>query len=118
MMFSSHLRSWEMMVPRKRMDHTVNWGVTQGDGVGRGWGLPEIDNHLHYFQSVELQVVLSTPAHQMINLPPVGGLIPTRDEPNEGGVVHELEELDGLVAGGAAVGVQGEEKRGKNAALR
>ena len=54
----------------------------------------------------------------MVNLPPVGRLITTRDEPNEGGVVRELEELDGLVTGGAAVGVQGEEKRGKNAALR
>src|SRR4029434_5396153 len=50
--------------------HTVNWGVTQGDGVGRGWVLPEIDNHLHCFQRVELQIVLSTPGHQMVNLPP------------------------------------------------
>ena len=49
----------------------------------------------------------------MINLPPVGGLIPTRDDHNEGGVVRELKRLDGLVTGGAAVGVQG-----KDAALR
>ncbi len=54
----------------------------------------------------------------MVSLPPVGGLIPTRDESSEGGVVCELQELDGLVTGGAAVGVQGEEQRGKNAALR
>src|SRR4029434_5972955 len=118
MMFSSHLRSWEMMVPRKQKDCSVDWGVSQGDGVGRGWVLPEIDNHLHCFQCVELQIVLSTPGHQIVNLPPVGRLITTRDEPNEGGVVRELEELDGLVTGGAAVGVKGEEKRGKNAALR
>ena len=42
----------------------------------------------------------------------------TADGKKLGGVVRELEELDGLVTGGAAVGVQGEEKRGKNAALR
>ncbi len=54
----------------------------------------------------------------MVNLPPVGGLIPTRDESNEGGVVRKLQELDGLMTGGAAVSVQGEEQRGKNAALR
>src|SRR4029434_6545525 len=48
---------------------SVDWGITQGDGVGRGWVLPEIDNHLHCFQRVELQIVLSTPGHQMVNLP-------------------------------------------------
>lgn len=30
----------------------------------------------------------SGPGHQMVNVPPVGGLIPTRDGPSEGGVVH------------------------------
>ena len=30
------------------------------------------------------------------NLPPVGGLVPTRDEPNEPGVVRNLQELDRL----------------------
>ncbi len=54
----------------------------------------------------------------MVNLPPVGVLIPTRDEHNEGGVIHKLQELDGLMTGGAAVCAQGEEQRGKNAALR
>ena len=53
----------------------------------------------------------------MVNLPPVGGLIPTRDESNDGGVVRELQELDRLVTGGAAVGIQREEQRGKNTAL-
>ncbi|KAF7642881.1 hypothetical protein LDENG_00249260, partial [Lucifuga dentata] len=54
----------------------------------------------------------------MVNLPPVGGLIPTRDESYEGGVMCKLQELDGLMTGGAAVGVQGEEQRRKDAALR
>uniref|UniRef100_A0A671THH5 ATP-binding cassette sub-family C member 5 n=1 Tax=Sparus aurata TaxID=8175 RepID=A0A671THH5_SPAAU len=30
------------------------------------------------------------------NLPPAGGLVPTRDEPNEPDVVRDLQELDGL----------------------
>jgi len=36
-------------------------------------------------------------------------LIPTREEQNVGGVVHELQELDRLMTGGSAVRVQGEE---------
>ena len=48
----------------------------------------------------------------MVHLPPVGRLVPTRDESDEGGVVIcELQELDRLVTGGAAVGIQGEEQR-------
>ena len=53
----------------------------------------------------------------MVNLPSVGGLVPTRYESNDGGVVRELQKLDRLVTGGAAVGVQREEQRGKNTAL-
>jgi len=60
-------------------------------------------------ESVALQVVLTAPGHQMVNLPHVGRLIPTRDYPNEGDVVHELQELDRLMTGGAGVRVQGEE---------
>ena len=39
----------------------------------------------------------------MVNLPPVGGLIPARDEPNERGAIHKI---DGLVTGGVTDGVQ------------
>ncbi len=39
----------------------------------------------------------------MVNLPPVGRLIPIRDESNDGGVVRKLQELDGLMTGDAAV---------------
>ncbi len=48
-------------------------------------------------------------------VPPVDGLIPTRDEPNECDVIHELQELYRLVTGGVCV--LGEKQRGKNAAL-
>jgi len=53
----------------------------------------------------------------MVSLPPAGGFIHTGDESNEGGVIRELQELDGLETGGAADGVQGGERGGKNAAL-
>lgn len=36
----------------------------------------------------------------------VGGLIPTRDESNEGGVIRKPYNLDSLVTGGVAVVVQ------------
>jgi len=53
----------------------------------------------------------------MVSLPPVGGVITIRDKSDESGVVRELQELDGLVTGVAAVGVQGEEQRRKKTAL-
>ena len=92
-MFSSHLRSWEMMVPRKRKDSAVSTGESlRVMGVVGHFVPSQVYNHLHCFQSIYLQVVLTTPGHQIVNLPPVGGLIPTRDEPNEGDVVRELKE--------------------------
>ncbi len=54
----------------------------------------------------------------MDNRPPVRRLILTRNEPSEGGVIRKLQKLDGLMTGGAAVGLQGEEQRGMNTALR
>ncbi len=39
----------------------------------------------------------------MVNLSPVDGLIQTKDELNEGGVICVLQELDRLMTGGAAV---------------
>ena len=53
----------------------------------------------------------------MVSLPPVGGLVTIRDKSDESGVVLEIQKVDGLVTGGAAVGVQGVEQRRKNTAL-
>ncbi len=62
--------------------------------------------HMYISSFVCTQTFVWSPDGQF---PPVGGLIPTRDEPNESGVVRKLQELDGLMTGGVAVGVQAEE---------
>ena len=89
--------------------HNVDCGATQGDGGEWGWVLPEVCNHLHC-HSIELQFVLGTPGRHVVNLPPVGGLVPTSDESNDGGVVRELQKLDRLVTGDAAVTAEYREK--------
>src|SRR4029434_5890935 len=33
---------------------SVDWGVSQGDGGGRGWVLSKVYNHLHCFQSISV----------------------------------------------------------------
>ena len=66
--------------------HNVHWGVVQGDGGGWGWVPSEVHNHLYCLQGIEHQVVLPAPGHQMVTLQSVGGLVPIRDESDEGGV--------------------------------
>ena len=107
-MFTSHFRSWVMKVPRERIDSTLS-RVTQGDEGGQDLALPEVHSHLTCFESVELQVIATKPGHQVVSLP-------ARDESDEGGLVRELQEFDGLVTGCAAVCVQEEKQRRKNAA--
>ena len=54
-MFSSHLRSWERIVPRKRKDSTVLTGESpRVMGVSGAVILPEVHNHLHCLKSIEL----------------------------------------------------------------
>lgn len=64
--------------------------------------------HLHYCGSIEVQVAVTAQGHQAVNLKPIGKLISTRDKPDEGGVICRLQELYGLVSGGAALSVHGE----------
>ena len=60
---------------------------------------------------------LSSRLFCLLHLPTVGGLVTIINESDESGVVRELQELDGLMTGGAAVCVQGKEQRRKNTAL-
>lgn len=53
----------------------------------------------------------------MVNFPPVGRLIPATNLSNEGGMSPaNVPELDRVMTGGAAVGKQEEQQRGKIAA--
>ncbi|XP_070410556.1 uncharacterized protein [Nothobranchius furzeri] len=97
--------------------HSGDGGVRQDEGERWGCDFPEVYNHLHCLLSIELQVVAAAPVHQPFHLPPVGGLITVRDEPDEGGVVRKLDQLNGVMARGAAVCLQGEEQRRKYTAL-
>lgn len=64
--------------------------------------------HLHYFGSIEVQVAVTAQGHQAVNLNPIGKLISARDKPDEGDIICKLQELYGLVSGGAALSVHGE----------
>lgn len=71
-------------------DTVLTEGSVRVMRLGGGCILSESHNHLHYFESIELKVVLTAPEHRVVKIPPVGKLITTRDEPNEGGVTCEL----------------------------
>jgi len=49
---------------------------------------------LDRLQRVELGVIETAPSHQMVSLTPVGGLIPIREESNEGGGIRKPQEFD------------------------
>ncbi len=76
---------------------------------GGGGGVsPEVHDHLHCFDRVELQVVKTAPYSQFLNL----------NEADKFGVVCKLQELDRGVFRCAVVGVEREEQWGENTALR
>lgn len=57
------------------------------------------------------QVAVTAPNHEAVSLAPIGELISTRNEPDQGGVICQPQRFDGAVSGGAAVVGQGEEKK-------
>ncbi len=105
-----------MMVPRNPNDSTavtVLFIMVSVGGVS-----PEVHDHLHSFERVELQVVKTAPDGQLLNLLSVSRLVTVLDETDQCGVVCKLQELDRGVFRCAVVGVEGEEQWGENAALR
>ncbi len=79
---------------------------------------PEVHDHIHSFECVQLQVVKTVPDRQLFNLLSVGRLVTILDEADQGGVICKLQELDRGAFGCAVVGVEGEEQWGENTALR
>ncbi len=86
---------------------------------GESWGVsPEVHDHLHSFERFQLQVVVTAPDSQLLNLLSVSRLVSVLDETDDCGVICKLQEFDRGVFRGAVVGVEGEEQWGENAALR
>ncbi len=79
---------------------------------------PEVHDHLHCLERVELQVVKTAPDSQLLNLMSVNSLVTVLNEADDCGVICKLQELYRGVFRCAVIGVQGEEQWGKNAALR
>ncbi len=79
---------------------------------------PEVHDHLHCFERVELQVVKTAPDSHLLNLLSASRLITVLYEADECGVIYKLQELDRRVFRGAVIGVQGEEQWGEDATLR
>ncbi len=51
----NYYKSWEMVVPRNQNDSTAVTVLFMMVSGGGGGGSPEIHNHLHYFERVQLQ---------------------------------------------------------------
>ncbi len=85
---------------------------------GEQGGSPEVHDHLHSFERVQLQVVKTAPDSQLYNLLSVSRLVTVLDEADQCGVICKLQELDGGVFRCAVICVQGEEQWGENTALR
>ncbi len=78
-------------------------------GESRGVS-PEVHDHLHCFEHVELQVVKSAPDSQLLNLQCVSRLVTALNEANTCGVICKLQELDRGVFRCAVVRVLGVER--------
>ncbi len=55
---------------------------------------PEVYDHLHCFERVELQVVKTAPDSQLLNLLSVSRLVSVIDEADDCSVICKLQELD------------------------
>ncbi len=55
---------------------------------------PEVHNHLHCFERVELQVVKTAPDNQLLNLLSVSRLVSVLNEADKYGFICKFQELD------------------------
>ncbi len=65
-----------MVVPKNLNDSTVVTVLFMMVSGGRAWVVPpEVHDHLHCFERVELQVVKTAPDSQLLNLQSVSRLV-------------------------------------------
>ncbi len=73
--------------------HCSHSAVRDGEwGECRGVS-PEVHDHFHSFERVELQVVKTAPDSQLLNLLSVSRLVTVLDEADQCGVICELRSL-------------------------
>ncbi len=87
-------------------------------GRSAGGFPPEVYYHLHSFERVELQIVVTAPDSQLLNLLSVSRLVAVLDETGDCGVICNLQEFDRGVFRGAVICVEREKQWGENTALR
>ncbi len=81
------------------------------------WGFPEAHYHLYSFDHVQLQVVVTAPDSQLLNLLSLNRLVTVLDETNDRGVICKLQEFYRGLFRGAVICVEREDQWGANAAL-
>ncbi len=79
---------------------------------------PEVHYHLYSVVRVQLQVVVTAPDSQLLNLLSVNRLITVLNEADDFSVICKLQELDRGVFRGEVIYVEREYQWGENAALR
>ncbi len=92
-----------MVVPRNLNNSsaaTVLFMMVSGGSAG---GFLQVHYHLHSFERVQLQVVVTAPDSQLLNLLSVSRLVSVLDEADDCGVICKLQEFDRGVSRGAVI---------------
>ncbi len=98
-----------MVVPRNLNDSTAATVLfMMVSGRSAGGVPPEVYYHLHSFEHVELQIVVTAPDSQLLNLLSVSRLVTVLDETDDCGVICNLQEFDRGVFRGAVICVERE----------
>ncbi len=81
--------------------HDGEWGESRGVS-------PEVHDHLYSFEHVKLQVAVTAPDSQLLNLLSVSRIVSVLDEADQCGVICKLQKFDRGVFRCAVVGVERE----------
>ncbi len=98
-----------MVVPRNLNDSTavtVLFMIVSGGSAG---GVsPEVHYHLYNFERVQLQVIVTAPDSQLLNLLSVSRLVSVLNETDDCGVICKLQEFERGVSRCAVICVERE----------
>ena len=97
-MFRAHFRFWEMVDPRNLKVSTADTELLRMVMGQCGGVAPKVHCHLHSFERVQLEIVLTTPEGQLFHLLPVCRLVTVLDEADDRCVICKLQEFDRWVS--------------------